>query len=441
MKRIFFAALAVMCMFTSCNKEENSDNFATADATFSLSFTLPSDATKATPVTGFGIENVVSDITVYIYDNSGNAVTGNGSKITVNATNFDIAGTTYTLKEGVAVGTTSGTRKIYLAANVPTAFTAPATEGGLLVGKLNMTAAATSSQITMFSSINNKNIVSVAAGEPLPAGNKVTTTLERVTAKVVATATSMSVEQTYAHIPGFKMEYVIDTWGVANDAKTVFAVKNVNATTGELNAFNATKFANAVGQRVASPTWSNFTNLYIGDNIPARGLQGEATYAMIRTKATPTMVATAPTASSVAWETAGSLTDLWVVLTLDKKAYFCSSEANADAVKAVVGGEWYKYTGCYVYFTIIMNASNVGKIVRNEFIHLNVTGITNDVFGGSPGDPSNGGQTPVDPTDPTNPDNPNPIDPEEPITPKPANILFEVSVAPWTYDEASVTLK
>ena len=446
-KSILAAGLVAMAAFSSCSNDDNGVNVPGAEGeatTMGLSFTLPTSATRATEV-GTANENAVSSITVYIFDGNGNAVTGNATTIDANTTNFDIVGTKYTLKDGKQIETTAGPRRIYIAANVQGFVGTPATEAALQTKKIAISDAAVATKFIMFSEVTAKNLAAQADGqspEQNGAANKVVTSMERISAKVVVSKASDTFTQTFTSPAGFSIEYTVDQWGVGNDVTTAFAVKG-DATTGDYRAFDASKFTNAASL-IDDIDWATCATVYVGENTPVNGLIGEATYAMIRTIAKPSQVVSVDGGGNLVWSAPGTLTDLYVVITADKKAYFCDSETNAEAVLIKVGGNRYTYPGCYAYFTVLLNEKEAvaAKINRNEFIHVNVTGVaSNGLFGGIPGSGSSGGEEPIDPTDPTDPDNPNPVDPEEPIEKKDAFLLFEVSVSPWLYTASNIDLQ
>jgi hypothetical protein len=148
---------------------------------------------------------------------------------------------------------------------------------------------------------------------------------------------------------------------------------------------------------------------------------------MIRSRVTISKSALPGTGSSVNWDGSPiTNTAFWAITGSDGKIYFCSNEIDATTVAARVTGTMTKYTGGYVYHTYILNneatgdAAKYGAIASNEFLHVNVTGVKNNVFGGTPGD-STTGETPTDPI----------TDPEEPITTAPAYLVVDVSVANW----------
>lgn len=449
MKKLFLMAAAAATLFASCAKEENPNAESGDAARMGLSFTLPTTSTRAqTSVNGVGSENTITKITVFVFNATGDAVTGNGTERAL--ADFTASSNTYTLQAGKEIQTTAGARKIYIAANLPAGFTATS-EAALLARKVAMSDAVNgTTDLVMFSGKIDKTVAAtqIAGSTASPteiaanaAANKVTASMERLVAKVVVTRAANTFTQTFAHIGGgFQIVYTVDNWGIGTGVSSVYAVKGA-ATTGEYNAFNANAFTNTMAALAnAQTTAAAGTYTYVGENSPYS--YGEMTYAMVRTKAAPNKVAKDDGAGAITWVTSSALTDLHVVLSVDDEAYFCESSADAAAVKAILGSgaETYTYPGSYVWFTVFLNhtaSTKAGVLARNEFVHVNVTGVTNDVFGGTPGAAPNG-NTPSDPSDPNQPD---PFDPNEPITEEIAYLTVEVAVSPWLYEQIDLDLE
>jgi hypothetical protein len=271
--------------------------------------------------------------------------------------------------------------------------------------------------------------------------------------------------------------------------------------------------------------------LYIGENASREesGVQiaknGNTTYAFISTTVVATSEATWNEGAddsviegdeAIKWEVKEfgfnkASSDIWMVK-VDGVHYITSTEANALAIKtglavrdALTAGqvitatpslpnemtiedffttypqfdyvEIFKFPRGYVHFVTWINKidqDGVGggdpnhyDILRNQFIHLDVTGVNTTAmneggyFPGYPGqdpdkeyDPATGEEVPdgtpgavpgdpknpTDPTDESNPNNPKPLDPLDPVDPLPANLKVTVTVNPWTYRFNTVTL-
>lgn len=438
LKSIFATALAAIVALSSCSKDNDGSSFPNegAEARMGLSFTLPASLTRAEAVEGVGIENVIETVSVYVFDATGKATEGNATSFAL--ADFDEADGTYTLKNGLKVS--AGNRRVYISANVNLA---PATEAALKAAKIEMASAASSSSLGMFSDVQEVafNAQDNETAEENAGRNAVqNVALERIVAKVVVTkddALSFSQTFTGTEFPeNYGASYVVDNWGIGNTVKSVFAIEGT-ASTGEYEDFADDGFTNLVGALADAKTTA--AKVYVGENKPES--KGEATYVMVRTKITPTHVASvAQNDDKVTWTPySGEPVDMYIALDINKKPYFCLSETDAKRVLGVLGvsgDKSYAYKGGFVYYRTFIKGDD-SIILRNEFIHLNITGIKDNIFGGLPGDPVTGG-TPTDPTDPGN--NPDPIDPTEPSVEGDAYMIFDVTVSPWVYGKSDIEL-
>ncbi|MCD8178892.1 MAG: fimbria major subunit [Tannerellaceae bacterium] len=170
--------------------------------------------------------------------------------------------------------------------------------------------------------------------------------------------------------------------------------------------------------------------------------------------------------------------------------YICRTE-NSAAVATWLHTQYpgdvstYEFPYGYIYYRVFLNrvgptgaalgADDKYNVYRNQFIHLDITGVK---MGGEPTDPSDPtkpggpggfgpgypGNPPIDPTDPNdpgpkvpidpfnppgidpgdptkpgttppggNPGNPNKHDPEEPIDETEADLKVNIKIKPWEY--------
>jgi len=488
MKKMFFAALAATMMFASCNKEVdgvNGDSFEGESTGMGLTITLPSAAegratgSEGTTVNATTAESALNTIYVFIYKTDGTAATGNGTELNLTGDFDHVGGTTYELKAGSRIEATAGAKKIYIVANLPAGITAPASELALKAMIEDWDTVADSwnmglGKFVMSSDLTSKTLVAEAYDVPVSA-NVVSVDLKRIMSKVTVTADAPGArfEQHFSLLPAFKIEYFISHFEVAQVAKSAYLIQNVDAVTGNLVTPNANRtghlpstvavggaFASVVGGTTGTvPDITNNTARYIGENYPESGKIKDATYVMIRTMIKPNQKAVA-TGSVITWESlaagdfaGGTGSNLWTVRSLiTGQVYFCASSADsddvADALQSPAGGhssgdiELVTYNACKAYFTVLINQDRTGKegvIYRNQYIQLDIAGITNDIFNGMPGDPTDPtGDTPPDPQDP---DNPDPWNPEDPIVEEPAGLHVNVTVAPWDYIPNSIMLK
>ncbi len=96
----------------------------------------------------------------------------------------------------------------------------------------------------------------------------------------------------------------------------------------------------------------------------------------------------------------------------------------------------YTYMRGYVHFQYWINkiANNQYEVLRNQFLHLQVSGMNQDKNGTFPGYPGNPDdpRIPINPND-DDPENPDPLEPEDPVDPEATEVLVNVTVHPWTY--------
>jgi hypothetical protein len=95
----------------------------------------------------------------------------------------------------------------------------------------------------------------------------------------------------------------------------------------------------------------------------------------------------------------------------------------------------FKYEEGYVHFKVDINKlnNNQYEVLRNQFIHMNVTGM-GEIEGTFPGYPGKAGdpRTPIDPNDDTE-NNPYPLIPDQPVDPAQTYMMVNVTIHPWTY--------
>ncbi len=455
--KFFAAALAATALFASCAKDGGNTPVKpnSGESRMGISFTLPTGAvTRAENVSGVGTENEVKNITVFIFDGSGNPVLGSATKfdVTVGASgNFTLDGNTYTLKAENEIKTTAGPRTIYIGANLPaTDLTSASTEEMLQIKKLEMSNVVTEETIVMFSDKVSQTISTIGeieGNEPTAAeitenANTVSADLKRIVSKVVVTSAAELTQEFEDQDRGEEVDvvYTVGKWGIHNSLSTTYAVEGTK-TTGDYIGFTEGALSNtmpALGDVQTTTVATDFA--YVAENMPK--VYGDLTYALIQTTAAPDKVAKVDE-GLIVWEDAGAMTDMWVVKSIDDKFFFCESDSDANAVMSVLDNEGSvkaHYPGCYVYFTVYLNhtgSDKAGAIARNEFIHTNITGIkTGNFFGGTPGAGDDG-------TEPQDPDE-DPFDPnypDEPIVKEDAFLTINVSVAPWAYDKVNVTLE
>ena len=459
MKKLFVAALAAMTVFASCSKDDNGANTKEgANTTMGLSFTLPSTGgTRADgdDVTAKSDENAIKNIHVFIYETDGTAAPGNGTSYADIAAAFSVSGATYTLKEASRVETTAGPRHIYIAANLPSSFTAPATEAGLKKAILDWNGTnewTATGGIPMCSQLVEASLV---AQDPdsFPTENEVNAALERVVAKVVVSTNKSGLTFVSDMGNDITLTYAMQEWTTGIVAKSVYTAQNVTAG-GMLTTPNANRtghpadkdaFVNTVNASITNFAAAAVKYSYVGENAPEAVTYGEATYVMVRTQVTPSKTALA-SGSTVTWTNGFDGEDLFVVFDSEEdEVYFCDTPEDAEAVAGTLAdgaASILKYPSRYVYFIVTLNETKTGKegaVYRNQLIHVEITGVADGLFAGMPGkDDDDDGKNPPDPE---NPDLPDPFDPEEPIVEKDAYLLVNVTVKPWVMSHNPVELQ
>ena len=460
MKRFLMFALVASTFLVACSKDDNQPidggNEKKIDTSMGLNVTFPAlnetrAARAADTDNATAGELIVNTVTVFIFNPNGSVAPGNGTERSISTDFEDQTNNMWSLKESSRIKTTSGPKKIYVAANLPSGFAATVTQenvltqtatnfGGTLVAQL------TSSGIGMMSPVKEINLVAMTDADNLseqtPDANKFTTSIERMVAKVAVSYASATT--TY---PVSGINYYVDQFGVGQDGSAMYPAKWINAAgklvtpfasrtgapgTGRIKAINA---YNAAGKP------KDLTNyFYAGENATQQGLRGEAAYASIRAKMTPPKYWKV-VADALVEDMDAPAPDAYVVFH-NNQYYFTKSEAIAIAVSGVLNESnvnlppaGYKlYSGHYCHYFVFLNRKNEAtdqghlELHRNDFINVKVNGI-NGI--GEPGDPDTGGETP----------GPGPVDPEIPVVSIPTMIEVTVDVTPWNYTDPTVILE
>ena len=468
MKRMLFAALAATIMFASCNKEDNNEVIVQdGDATtMGLSFSVPTATnTRADgdEITATADESKITSITVFAFKNNGSAAVGNNTRFGNIATEFDapVSGV-YKLKESHRIETTTATKKLYVVANLAAVSATDAdTEAKLQALMATWDATGKTWLIPTTGMVMASQMVPVNLKTQLvnsvPTENEISADLERVSSKVVVTTNNSTkqYQQTLAQVndAAFTITYTVNDWatGIVNTEaflaqKFDFAGKLMTPTANRTGRPTTDAEFTTVNNSGVKGTWSGISYKYVGENAPESNKLGESTYIMIRTQAKPNRQASV-VSGNVVWTPAGADLNsgfwiLWNNTMGYEGMYFCKNEATADEVASkLVGTNFTKleYKGGYVYYMVTLNLNKTAKatIFRNQFVHVDVTGVTNDVFVGMPGSGTDG-TTPPDPEDPNNPE---PWTPEEPVEEMIAYLQVNVVAKPWIYSGTEVELK
>jgi hypothetical protein len=451
MKKIFVMAASAAMILASCAKDggeiQTTDG---AESRMGLSFTLSKSATTRSDVKGLTTEDAVSKITVFVFDGNGDAVIGSGEsfdspadfEVTMTATT-----TTYTLRPEKEIKTTAGNRNVYIAANLPSGFTA-ATEQALKIKMIELADATTPDSFIMFSDAVNKNMVALGEivgssptpGEITAGANRVSASLERIVAKV---AVSVEDDGEFTQsLSGLTLTYEANAWDVYNPLNSIYAVKG-SKTPSDYDGFKKVAPLKEFTDDAEGETDGDKL-VYIAENKPV--LFGDLIYSFVRTTVTPSKVAKVVSNAIESVDPASTpLADLWIIRDIDGQFYFCETKSDFDAVGAKLaqtaeGAVGIHFPGSQAFFALSLNhdgSAKKGVINRNEYINVNVTGVTDDVFGAFPGTEASNGLIPEDPTT----SGFKKIIPEDPIEVVDAYLTIDVTVAPWSYGTVDVPLQ
>ena len=481
-KQIFTLAAALLVGLSSCSKENTVLGTEASKATFSLSFTLPTLATKATnggDLNATSAESTVSSVHVFVFTSTGDK-SSVGGYTSFDVSDFTPSGNVYQLNSDKNIETLSGEKRIYVGINLPVGpWNSYVTENNLLTAVETVSNMIVTDHFTMFSDAKGANLQSE---EVLGKGvaNMVVLDIRRVTAKI---ATSSS-ESTYSTEDwtwtGLTMTYTIKDFRVIQNAFNSYVAPNYRPVTPPApakthiddftldNRFNVlntfTMSANATPTSIVHPHPGNDADIvamggfYVGENAPQVNTNGNTTYAMVATTVTCNKEAVWDATAdggigSVVWRDAtygGGVTgsDVYVVH-YNGNDYVCSDYDEAQELGLSLDGNTgeskiYTYKDGYVHFVVWLNKNgdNDYSVLRNQFIHIKINGVTDIeyLFPGYPGDP-NDPTKPIDPTDPTNPENPDPKKPDGPVDPMKTFLQVEVTVKPWTYMDNSTILQ
>jgi hypothetical protein len=413
-----------------------------------LSFTVPEPAATRAGVDGIGYENDVKSVSVWVFNGGEPDKFQNFANMDDFTATGNGANRTYTLDpEKQIIEVTAGARTVYIGVNLPADWATDAAdwdETDLKAATLTLAEANTGTALAMIASkeMTVRALVEGADEKVNAADNKVSVVLERIVAKVVVTSANgkgQSFTQTFEDIEDLTITYTVDNWGIgkSNDKMFVVEGQEKNPATPAHVPFDATKFTNAIGTKASAQTSTTTAREYVGENYPTN--DGQKTYAMVRSRASFNRLAKVNAkGDGIEWYAANlKESDFYVVLSKSKELYFCDDETRAKQIANVVDGVGYAYPGGYVYFPVMLNEEGKGKIVRNSFIHVDVTGIADNVFGGTPG----AGEDGEEPIDPEDPNQINPIIPDKPATEQKAYLQVEVSVADWEYTEYPTDLE
>lgn len=534
-----FLFLFVGLLFTNCSNDVSDPEMGSGqEATIKFSFKLPPE-TKSTraEIPGNTVENQISGIMIYVYDQAGNPPT-EPTKASFGP--YDLNNTAEFIKNGSVyemvnpVKTTDGTKRIYVVANTNTASPANdlgtfGTESQLLSRIYDVHKAGTQGALInynatpvvthiVFAGSTQQQLLPFTSGQT----NQVQVDIERTVSRVITTCDDGSFTGEWTS--GNNYTLTISKFLVKQDAYKGVVGQNY------FDAPNATRKKTLISE-TPQPNWYNVVNqylpfyylpsglgnnididyvdilptpnseteltdlkgFYIGENVTNTtdkdAQHGNTTYAWIQTRLALEKTAELNGAETEVVYTGGSLSGtetFHLVRVRGVQDYICRPE-NSVAVATFLHSIYpndvstYEFPFGFIYYRIFLNrvgpdGKPLGEedkynVYRNQFIHLDITGVVMSGEAGDPNDPTvpggPGGFGPgypgnppadttnpddpgpkvpvdpfnppvIDPNDPTKPgggpgDNPNPHEPEEPIDETEADLKVNITIKPWEY--------
>lgn len=472
------ACAALMAGFTSCSNDDDVDiNIPTPEgdkAKMSLSFTLPSEMTRAVSAVATADESFVETIDVYVFNTGGSLVTYKQ----LSKSDFTGPDANGLYEQNDAFETKTGNKKIYIGINVPDAERSGCDEAVLLAKHAKIDALTGAKEFVMFSDPVEKELLGLDNNASKDYVNEVDIDVKRTAAKLTVSYGNGPFEIKWVDESDndkelVKVTYTVDKYAVYQEAAESYLAPNywpleANETVAKyktwstLKEFDATNAPFTSGVNAQSGT--DFDCVYITENAPQVTTYGNTTYAFIRTSATVNRTAQLNTdGDDIEWSTTDASYGAGVTGNADiyvfnyKGHTYLADKTNYDAILAarplkdndeIVNV--FIYRSGYVYFQVYLNkdtntgndyVKNAYHVNRNQFIHVNVTGVNAkfEVFPGYPGEKSNP-EKPINPGDKT-PENPDPVDPTEEIDPSRADLKVNITIKPWDYKKTDTILE
>ncbi len=494
MKKLVLVACMAIGLLGSC-KEDRDTHLPTEEgvnASFKLTLSLPQAKTRAVEHEATVAESEIENIYIFVFNQDGSTANddsnGHFGPFYLSTHFTDQGGGVYNMNS--AVTTTAGIKVIYVATNLsnnglPTSYVS---ENAFLTATADI-----HNQLIKYDNGEVETIVMIGKEtETLEASiegngdNTVYVDIERAVARVITTSPA-TFQATWATPDD--MTFTINKYFVTQDAhksylgpnffadgrvKTLIHGKDPSAWSSVLNLYNPQDYLSTAEQPdyldiYADPdTYTGRAELerfYIGENAvntaTSEAQFGNTTYAWVQTYASITRTAKVNAAGDGIEYDAEGITggtdDLYIIRVRGINDYICNT-ANFESVADFLEQDYpgnvftYVYPKSYVYYRVYLNKTETTEngihkynVYRNQFIHIDVTGLNVDItkpggFGsGYPGDKTDP-EVPVDPTEPDT-NNPDPVDPVDPIDEKEATLLVNITVKPWVYVKNSTILE
>lgn len=428
-------AAALLLGFSGCSNDDNPTPVIEqgTSTTFSLSVSQPT--TYAADANATASESEVKTVDVYIYDASNGFI----KREHLSISDFDADGSIdnkYNLKQGKAITTTTGAKRIYVGVNLP-ATLASAIDGSDPATVAQTIAAAAELKdpdngFAMFSrQVQTPDLVAADAPD-YTTKNTVTVSVARLLAKV-------------AVVKGTDPSVAAGTLIGGTISDLEFAVSNVNkkffsypsATFLDPNhtspwnvladfygAANADyKSVNANGTSIKDAT-TDAKVVYATENTSAGDLEAEHTYVSVRGTFVPSSIvklnSAGDGASGLTADAAISAGTTFYSVTASSQRVFFSNQTDANAYASANTTDVATYTNGLTYYKAFLNPSPAGgerkyDVLRNTAYKVTISRINGL---GEPADVTTPGTTITDAT----------------------TMLVNVDVEPWTVVEQNSEL-
>lgn len=439
------AALAATAIsLGSCSKTtggpELDPDYEGGTATMGLTISFPKiQGTRADDGNAEAKDVAVNKINVFIFKTDGTPAKGNN---TINVGMFaPPVNNVWTLAGTNRVVSSAGQKRIYVGANLPAALESAAmvSESALLNEAMTTDLAGTA--IAMLGYADKKLESSEVNSNQTV--NDLSVEINRLVAKVTATMGTASKELSSTTNTGWSV--TIDNFTVGGTAQKFYPRQRTNGLTGDAMRLTTPgdrnqgpKAVNAIDLTANAPVAVNdmgtaakvAKSFYVPEHATsANYYRQEATYAVIRGELKFNDFTTVSNNAVGSASAAGDTTSPIFVVRNAGKSYFFADAANRDAFIALNGlsanFDTFQRASAdqklYAFYYVFLNTSKADKlsVYRNQFINIQIDGVSGVGTPGQDGAPENPNLTPNDPTGPA--------------TEIDAQLNVTVDVKPWDY--------
>ncbi len=387
MKKLFLIAATAAIVFASCDKWPGGGK-DDGEARMNIVISFPKAmGTRAVDNNASDKDVAVESVTVFVFDEDGNGVLGNGTSFALS--DFTATGgNTYSLSQSERIQTTVGKKRVYVGINLPESLKSADNEDDL-IESASTAGLEGENSVTMLSSVATPTLASQEdSEEDTPATNIVTTEVKRLVAKVAVTMGEEDYFTLSEDDPnGASFTVTPDKFTVGGLATTFYPVErldggmlstpgdDVEAVGSEMRDINARGTALAALAAFYVPEHSDMSREYLQSNLThavVRARVGFAKWAIVGSE-------------GVDYENVSSLTPGGFVYVFrhDGDTYFCKSASAAAAVKNELGvspaHDVYSVDEngrFYTYYHLFLNRdeTDVLAVRRNQFFDITITG-------------------------------------------------------------------